>query len=102
MPRGYDGPSGDAGYATGSIRGMGNDRSKATARVMVASPLEAEHAARIADAFPDRAEVVYRPDLLPPTLYRGDHDGDPAWTRTPEQQREWLELLAGADVLWDF
>lgn len=81
---------------------MGNDRSKATARVMVASPLEAEHAARIADAFPDRAEVVYRPDLLPPTLYRGDHDGDPAWTRTPEQQREWLDLLAGADVLWDF
>lgn len=81
---------------------MGNDRSDGKARVMIASPLEAEHATRIADAYPDRAEVVYRPDLLPPTLYRGDHDGDPAWTRSPEQQREWLGLLANADALWDF
>ncbi len=81
---------------------MGEERSNGTARVMIATPLEEEHAARIAAAFPNRAEVVYRPDLLPPTLYRGDHDGDPGWTRSPEQQREWLDLLAQADALWDF
>jgi rod shape-determining protein MreD len=33
---------------------------------MIASPLEAEHAARIAAAYPDRVELIYRPDLLPP------------------------------------
>jgi phosphoglycerate dehydrogenase-like enzyme len=81
---------------------MGADRSNGTARIVIASPLEPEHVARIAAAVPDRAEVIHRPDLLPPMRYRGDHDGDPAWNRTPEQQDEWLELLAGADILWDF
>ena len=81
---------------------MEERRADGKARVMIASPLEAEHAARIAAAFPDRAEVVFRPDLLPPTRYRGDHDGDPTWARTPDQQREWLELLAVAEILWDF
>lgn len=82
---------------------MGNDdRSDQKAQVMIATPLEGEHAARIASAYPDRVALTYRPDLMPPTLYRGDHDGDPAWTRTPEQEREWLDLLARADVLWDF
>ena len=81
---------------------MGEHRTDGRARVVIASPLETEHAARIAAAFPDRAEVVYRPDLLPPTRYRGDHDGDPAWTRSADQQREWLGLLASAEILWDF
>ncbi len=81
---------------------MGQHQSNERARIVIASPLEEEHAARIAAAFPDHAEVVYRPDLLPPTRYRGDHDGDPAWSRAPEQQREWLELLASAEILWDF
>jgi phosphoglycerate dehydrogenase-like enzyme len=81
---------------------MGQHRPDGKTRIVIASPLETEHVARIASAFPDRTEVDFRPDLLPPTRYRGDHDGDPAWTRTPEQQREWLALLAGADILWDF
>ena len=69
---------------------------------MIASPLEAEHATAIAAAFPDRVELIYRPDLMPPMRYGADHHGDPAWRRTPAQQREWHALLARAEVLWDF
>ena len=69
--------------------------------VMIATPLEAEHASRIAAAFPDRVELLYRPDLMPAIRYAGDH-GDPEWRRTPEQEREWHALLRQAEVLWDF
>ncbi|MBA3451272.1 MAG: D-2-hydroxyacid dehydrogenase [Chloroflexia bacterium] len=68
---------------------------------MITSPLEAEHAERIASAFADRVDVTYRPDLMPALRYRGDH-GDPAWRRTPEQEREWHELLRRAEILLDF
>lgn len=68
---------------------------------MIASPLEAEHATAIAAAFSNRVELIYRPDLIPPMRYGADHHGDPAWRRTPAQQREWHELLARAEVLWD-
>jgi len=68
---------------------------------MITSPLEPEYAERIAAAYPDRVELIYRPDLMPATRYVGDH-GDPAFRRTEEQEREWHELLARADVLWDF
>lgn len=71
-------------------------------RVVIASPLEDEHAAAIAAAFPERVELIHRPDLLPPPRYRNDHDGDPAWSRTPAQETAWWDLLAGAEVLWDF
>lgn len=74
----------------------------ATTIVMIGSPLEAEHAARIAAAFPDEIELIYRPDLLPPPRYVADHYGSPEWHRTPAQQPEWRALLAKADVLWDF
>ena len=43
--------------------------------ILIASPLEAEHAERIAAAFPDRIEVIHRPDLMPPARYVADHDG---------------------------
>ncbi|MDP9363550.1 MAG: D-2-hydroxyacid dehydrogenase [Chloroflexota bacterium] len=69
---------------------------------VIASPLEAEHAARIAAAEPDRLELVYRPDLLPPPRYPADHGGDPAWRRSPEQRAEWHALLRRAEILWDF
>ena len=69
---------------------------------MITSPLEPEHAARIAAAHPDRLELIYRPDLMPPPRYVADHGGDPAWRRIPEQQAEWRSLLRRAEVLWDF
>jgi phosphoglycerate dehydrogenase-like enzyme len=68
---------------------------------MITTPLEPEHAARIAAAFPDRVELIYRPDLMPTPRYLADH-GDPDWRRSPEQEREWHALLHRAEVLWDF
>jgi phosphoglycerate dehydrogenase-like enzyme len=68
---------------------------------MITSPLEAEHVERMASAYPDRVELVYRPDLMPALRYIWDH-GDPAFRRTPEQEREWHALLREAEVLFDF
>src|SRR5262249_53556275 len=68
----------------------------------ITSPLEAEHAARIKSAAGDRAELIYDPDLLPPTRYQGDHKGIEGFTRTPEQELRWRAHLARATVLWDF
>jgi phosphoglycerate dehydrogenase-like enzyme len=70
--------------------------------VMITSPLEQEHAVRIANAYPDRIELIYRPDLMPPTRYIADHNGSADWQRSPEQQREWLSLLKRSEVLFDF
>src|SRR5699024_9643630 len=47
-------------------------------------------------------DVLYEPALLPPTRYIADHDGDPAFRRSPEQERRWRELAASADVAFDF
>jgi phosphoglycerate dehydrogenase-like enzyme len=69
---------------------------------MITTPLEREFADQIAAVDPARVHLIYRPDLMPPARYIADHNGDPAWSRTHEQQQEWLDLLAGAEVLWDF
>ncbi|MCC2629331.1 MAG: D-isomer specific 2-hydroxyacid dehydrogenase NAD-binding protein, partial [Thermomicrobiales bacterium] len=69
--------------------------------VMLTSPLEPEYVERIADAFPDQIDVIFRPDLMPAPRYVADHD-DPAWRRDPEQERQWHRLLAEAEILLDF
>lgn len=71
-------------------------------RVMITSPLEPEHVERIAAVAPDRVDLIYRPDLLPPARYVADHNGPTGWTREPSAQAEWESLLASAEVLWDF
>lgn len=68
-------------------------------RVFVCSPLTKENADLIAAA-DDRIEVVFEPALLPPMRWTGDHNGDPAFTRTPEQQQRFDELCDGADALY--
>ncbi|MBW3632077.1 MAG: D-2-hydroxyacid dehydrogenase [Chloroflexi bacterium] len=77
--------------------------SAADARVvaMMTSPLEPEHVERIRSAFPDRLELIYRPDLMPAIRYVADH-GDPDWRRDPAQEREWHRLLHRAEILFDF
>ena len=69
-------------------------------RVFIATPLEPEFARQIANVDP-RIELIYRPDLLGPSEYPGDHFGAPI-QRTAEQQAEWEACLAQAHVLWDF
>src|SRR3954447_4834121 len=70
--------------------------------VMITSPLEKEHAERIAAVDPERIKLIYRPDLMPETKYQADHNGPIDWQRPADQQREWLDLLNRAEVLLDF
>jgi phosphoglycerate dehydrogenase-like enzyme len=67
--------------------------------IMIASPLEAEHVARIRAVDPSLI-VHHAPDLLPETRYVADHKGRPL-VRTPAQQARWNALMAEADILWD-
>lgn len=67
--------------------------------VLIASPFEEELVDRARPAAGARADVIHRPDLLPPMRYAADHDGPEGWGRSPDQQAEWEALLASADVL---
>ena len=71
----------------------------ARTQVMIATPLEAELAARIQEA-ESRAEVLYEPDLLPPARYPADHRGDPAFRRGADAEARWRDLLGRAEVLF--
>jgi phosphoglycerate dehydrogenase-like enzyme len=71
----------------------------ARTQVMIATPLEAELAARIQEA-ESRAEVLYEPDLLPPARYPADHRGDPAFRRDADAEARWRDLLGRAEVLF--
>jgi phosphoglycerate dehydrogenase-like enzyme len=71
----------------------------APVQVLIASPLEAELAARIQAADP-RAEVLFEPDLLPPARYPADHRGDPAFRRDADGEARWRALLDRAEVLF--
>lgn len=66
--------------------------------LFVTSPLEPEHALRMA-ALDPRLVVVHEPDLLPVPQFPGDHNGGP-FTRDPAQQARWQARLAEADILW--
>jgi phosphoglycerate dehydrogenase-like enzyme len=68
---------------------------------MIATPLEAELVELIGAAAPGRIDIQYAPELLPPTRYRCDHRGDPAFQRSAEDEARWSEMIAGAEILWD-
>ena len=68
--------------------------------VLLASPLEPEHVARIR-AVDARIEVLHDPDLLPRPRYVSDHTGPPM-TRTSEQEARFLAMLGRAEVIFDF
>lgn len=69
--------------------------------VVIASHFEDEHVRRIREV-DGRVRVLYREDLVPPPRWDGDHRGVDDWERTPEQDEEFLAMLAEADVLLDF
>jgi lactate dehydrogenase-like 2-hydroxyacid dehydrogenase len=69
--------------------------------ILISSPLEDEHVARIRSAAGNRVQVVHEPDLLPTPRYVADHKGAPR-TVTPEMLARWSALLAKADILFDF
>ena len=68
-------------------------------RVLVASFLEPEHVERIRAAAPG-VEVLYEPSLLAPPRYPADHYN--TVKRAAADEQRWRELLARADVLFDF
>jgi glyoxylate/hydroxypyruvate reductase len=68
--------------------------------ILVASPLEPEHAARI-EATDPRVSVLYEPDLLPVPRYPADHTGVPRALSAAELDR-WSSLRSQADVSFDF
>ncbi len=68
--------------------------------VLIASPLEAEHAERIAAADP-RVRLLYAPELLPAPRYPCDHGGIKP-ELTAKDLRRWQELRAVAEVSFDF
>jgi phosphoglycerate dehydrogenase-like enzyme len=67
--------------------------------VLITTYLEPEFVEQIRAEVPG-VDVVYRPDLIGKPRYIADHNGPTQ--RTPEQEAEWLDLLAKADVLFDF
>lgn len=67
--------------------------------VLVASYLEPEQVSRIRQTAPE-ADVLYEPSLLPPPRYPADHYN--TIRRSPDDERRWCDLLARADVLFDF
>lgn len=70
-----------------------------TVRVAIAAPLAPELCERIAAVDP-RVDVVVDQELLPPMRHPADFSGDPAWSRTPEQQAAYDALLDSAEVLY--
>ena len=46
--------------------------------------------------------VLYEPELLPPERFPADHAGDPDFSRTPEQEERYWEMLNRAQVLYGF
>ncbi len=69
-------------------------------RVVICSPLE-EHFVEQIRAVDDRLDVLFRPEFLATPRYASDHGG-PLPELTQEQDREWHEMLASAEIAFDF
>lgn len=67
--------------------------------VAVATPLSPELIELIHKREP-RLEILSDQSLLPPERWPADFAGDPSFTRTPEQQARFEEMLDRADVLY--
>jgi phosphoglycerate dehydrogenase-like enzyme len=67
--------------------------------VLITTYLEPEHVARLRAVSP-RLDVIYEPDLIPSPRYPADHYN--TIERTPEQEARWRELLARAEIMFDF
>jgi glyoxylate/hydroxypyruvate reductase A len=69
--------------------------------IVIASPLEDEHVARIRAFDAKRFDVIHEPELLGKPRYVADHNGIPR-DLSPEQQARWSGILQRADILFDF
>ncbi len=69
--------------------------------VVIASFFEEEYIQRIREV-DDSLRILYREDLIPPPRWPGDHIGPVDWNRTSVEDEEFREMLAKAEVLYDF
>lgn len=69
--------------------------------ILVASYFEDEYLQQIREV-DELVEVLYRKDFVPPPKWDGDHVGPKGWSRTPDQEKEFLAMLAETEVLLDF
>ncbi len=67
--------------------------------VAIATPLTDELCALLSTLEP-RIEVRCEQDLLPPMRWPGDHEGDPAFRRSPQDQARFDALVDSADALY--
>lgn len=67
-------------------------------RMVLATPLDEDLRVRFEELEP-RVELVRDHSVLPPMRHAGDHSGDPAWHRTPEQQARFDALVDSAEAL---
>lgn len=68
-------------------------------RVVVATPLGEDLCQMIEQREP-RLELIRDQALLPPQRWAADFEGDPAYRRTPERQRQFEALLDSADAIY--
>jgi phosphoglycerate dehydrogenase-like enzyme len=68
-------------------------------RVVLATPLD-EELCQLVEQREPRLALIRDHSLLPAQRHAGDHWGDPAFSRTPEQQARFEELLNSADALY--
>lgn len=68
-------------------------------RVAIATPLAPELCELLVAREP-RIELVVDQSLLPPMRWPGDHEGDPTFRRTPDQQAAFDALVDSADALY--
>lgn len=68
-------------------------------RVVASTPVSEELIDLVVRAEP-RIDFVRDHDLLPPQRFAGDHSGDPAFHRTPAQQRAFESLVDSAEALY--
>lgn len=68
-------------------------------RVFVCTPLTDELCDLVTTLEP-RIDLVVDQDLLPPMRWAGDHEGDPAFERTPHQQARFEQLCEEAEALY--
>jgi len=70
-----------------------------TRKVAIVTPIDSELVKPIR-AVADNVEVLYEPDLLPAVRYPGDHQGVEGFSRDPDAERRWQQLLDSSEVLF--
>lgn len=78
---------------------MADDRKRERLRVAIVTPLSEELCELLEQREP-RLEVIRDRSLLPPTRWPGDHDGDPMFSRSAEDQARFDEMVDSADALY--